>query len=346
MARRVGPRRRSVNGAYIVAGVFAAVLVIGALYRLDLVGGGGSGGPVETNDVNVAEVSIPAMGEVNVAQVGPAVAVEPNIGGGERRGEPNVPADAGAAALIAEAMTLINAGGERIIQARDKLNDALRMNLSPRQRAVVKAQLRRLSEQWLFSKTFFAGDRLCGSYLVQPGDLLSTIGKRFKVPYELLMEINKISRPEALRAGVRIKVVNGPFHLKVYRSSFTMDVYLRDTYVTSFPVGLGEPGRQTPVGLWRIKAGGKIPQPVYTDPDTGEVIHPEDPEYPLGSRWMELEGMDENTRDKKGFGIHGTKEPESIGRASSRGCIRLHNGDAIRVYNLVVPVDSTVEVIE
>jgi len=326
MARRVGPRRRSVNGAYIVAGVFAAVLVIGALYRLDLVGGGGSGGPVETNDVNVAEVSIPAMGEVNVAEVGPAVAVEPNIGGGERRGEPNVPADAGAAALIAEAMTLINAGGERIIQARDKLNDALRMNLSPRQRAVVKAQLRRLSEQWLFSKTFFAGDRLCGSYLVQPGDLLSTIGKRFKVPYELLMEINKISRPEALRAGARIKVVNGPFHLKVYRSSFTMDVYLRDTYVTSFPVGLGEPGRP--------------------DPDTGEVIHPEDPEYPLGSRWMELEGMDENTRDKKGFGIHGTKEPESIGRASSRGCIRLHNGDAIRVYNLVVPVDSTVEVIE
>jgi len=72
------------------------------------------------------------------------------------------------------------------------------------------------------------------------------------------MEINKIRRPESLRAGERIKVVNGPFHVKVYRSTFTMDVYLQGTYVRSYPVGLGAPGRQTPFGLWHIKAGGKF----------------------------------------------------------------------------------------
>jgi len=56
--------------------------------------------------------------------------------------------------------------------------------------------------------------------------------------------------------------------------------------------------------------------------------------------------MDEGTRDEKGFGIHGTKEPESIGRASSRGCIRLHNGDAIKIYDMLVPVHSSVRVEE
>jgi lipoprotein-anchoring transpeptidase ErfK/SrfK len=125
-----------------------------------------------------------------------------------------------------------------------------------------------------------------------------------------------------------------------------MDIFLQDTFVRSFPVGLGQPGRQTPVGLWHVKAGGKIPNALYTDPDTGKVIHPEDPDYPLGSRWIELEGLDENTKDKTGFGIHGTKDPQSIGRASSRGCIRLHNGDVMKVYNMLVPVNSLVKIME
>jgi len=51
---------------------------------------------------------------------------------------------------------------------------------------------------------------------------------------------------------------------------------------------------------------------------------------------MRLQGLDEHLKDLSGFGIHGTKRPESVGKASSRGCVRLHNGNVIEVYNMLV----------
>src|SRR4030042_4782092 len=116
------------------------------------------------------------------------------------------------------------------------------MPMSPQQRSSVKDQLSVLSDQWLFSRNVLTDDPLCESYQVRSGDLLTAIGDKNKVPYEILMTINRISRPESLQAGVPIKIVKGPFHAKVYRSTFTMDLYLQNTFVRSFRVVLGKPG--------------------------------------------------------------------------------------------------------
>lgn len=344
MARHRGSRNQNLNIIYIVAVVVAAVVVGGLIYGFwpfgtnggssqpdSNDGGLGAVGPLESGDTTPTPPKVEIKSDANSLMTGPAAGVTANPKGDE---------------LIAQADALLAGTPSRIIEARDKFNEALTMPMSPQQESLVKSQLSKLADQWLFSKTFYAQDKLCSSYEVQSGDLLSKIGDTHNVPYELLLEINGLKRPESLRAGERIKVVNGPFHAKVHRSTFTMDIYLQSTYVKSFPVGLGEQGRQTPIGLWHIKAGGKIPKPIYTDPDTQEVIHPEDPNYPLGSRWMALEGLDENTKKETSFGIHGTKDPASIGRDSSRGCIRLHNGDVIKVYNMLVPVKSLVKVLE
>jgi LysM repeat protein len=248
--------------------------------------------------------------------------------------------------LITEAMSYIEAEPARIIDARDRLNETLPLPMSEHQRAFVKEQLSELADKWLFSRTIYPQDRLTGSYKVKPGELLSTIGKQFKVPYEILMEINKIDRPEALQAGEMIKVINGPFHARVYRSTFTMDLYLQDTFVRSFPVGLGKPGMETPTGLWAVKEGGKLIAPKWTDPISGKTYEPGDLDYPLGSRWIGLEGLKGDAVGRTGFAIHGTKDPNEIGIAGSQGCIRLHNGNAILVYNLLVPGDSRVEIVE
>jgi LysM repeat protein len=220
--------------------------------------------------------------------------------------------------------------------------------MSEQQRAFVKERLSELAEKWLFSRTIFPQDRLCGSYKVKPGELLSTIGKQFKVPYEILMEINKIDRPEALQTGETIKVINGPFHVRVYRSTFTMDLYLQNTFVRSFPVGLGKPGMETPTGLWAVKVGkgGKMIKPSWKDPISGKTYEAEDEDYPLGSRWIGLEGIKGEAVGRTGFAIHGTKDPNQIGIAGSQGCIRLHNGNAILVYNLLEPGESRVEIVE
>ena len=253
-------------------------------------------------------------------------------------------ADAKVAAVVAEAMAMLNSHPRQVISARNKLNEALSMPMPPNQRLAVKEEMAKLSKEWLFGPAVFAGDALCDNYTVQPGDLLQVIGRRNKVPYEVLMQINNIPRPQSLQAGKAIKIVKGPFHANVCRSTFTMDLYLQDVYVRSFKVGLGRAGYETPTGLWRVQEGGKLIAPTWTDPDSGRVYKATDPDYPLGSRWIALDGIDGNAKGRTGFAIHGTKEPEQIGTAGSRGCIRMFNGDAILVYNLLFPLYSKVEV--
>ena len=255
------------------------------------------------------------------------------------------PGASGVSAQIAQAMELLNQPTPKVIEARDRLNELLPM-AQGQELVFIKGQLASLADKWLFSKLVYPEDKLCAGYKVKSGDMLSTVGKQHNVPYEILMQINNITKPEALQAGVAIKVINGPFHARVYRSTFTMDLYLQNTYVKSFPVGLGKAGMETPIGQWRAKEGGKLVQPIWTDPVSGKTYHPEDPDYPLGSRWVALEGLEGAAVGKTGFAIHGTKDPEQIGTPGSQGCIRLHNGDAILVYNLMMPGQSLVDVVD
>ena len=341
---RQGDRTRS--GIYIVSALLIIVLAIAYIY------GGypfGQSGTVATS----TDTGKPVESKAILPAVKPSVkpAAEPVV---EPKTRPNLLKFARptakdnpqAAAVIAEAMSYVEAKPARIIEARDKLNEALPQPMSEQQRAFVKKQLSELADRWLFSRTIFPEDKLCGSYKVKPGDVLAGIGKQFKVPYEILMEINKMSRPEALQAGDTLKVINGPFHVRVYRSTFMMDLYLQNTFVRSFPVGLGKPGMETPTGVWVVKGGGKMIAPRWTDPISGKTYESEAPDYPLGSRWIGLEGLKGDAVGRAGFAIHGTKDPKGVGIASSQGCIRLRDGDAIFVYNLLVPGDSQVEVVE
>jgi LysM repeat protein len=299
--------------------------------------------PDANMDVNVAQVNettalLPLTRvepEPNLTEVAPRAPLGPTV-------EPNPDA----VELITEATALLSGESSRIIEARDRLNEVLRMPMSPQQRAFVKDQLSELADKWLFSRIVLPGDELCGSYLVEPGDALAIIGERHKVPYEILMQINNISLPEALQAGERIKVINGPFHATVYRSAFTMDVYLQNTFVRSVSVGLGKPGMETPTGLWRVKRGGKLIKPIWTNPVDGRTYYPEDPDYPLGSRWIGLEGLSGAAKGRTGFAIHGTTKPEQIGTVGSQGCIRAQDGDAILLYNMLFPTSSQVEVVD
>ena len=268
--------------------------------------------------------------------------------------------DSKVVSLIAEALKDRNSGA--IVAAREKLNEALKMDLSSQGLASVKARLSELTTNidhrayrnsrfgnngWLFSNIHYDNDNLTGNYIVKPGDNLEAIGRKYKVPYEILMTINGIKDARNLRAGDKIKVINGPFHAIVNSSEFTLDLYLgNNTFVKTYGIGLGAAGQETPTGRWKVKPGGKLVKPTWTDQLTLKTYDADDPEYPLGSRWIGLEGLDGNAKGRTGFALHGTKDPDSIGVRSSRGCIRLHNGDVIEVYNLMMPGYSEVLVIE
>jgi LysM repeat protein len=337
------------NRVYTILALLIVTLVIVLIFSPGLFGPGDNEKQITESEPGpfATEVNTPTLpfmtAETEQETTLPDVAAEPIA---EMPVAPVVEPNSDVGRLIAEATELLNERPIRVLEARDKFNEALRMRINTQQRAFVKNQLSQLADKWLFNRTVLPGDELCENYRVEPGEQLRIIGEQHKVSYEILMQINNIKRAENLQAGQTIKVINGPFHTKVYRPTFTMDLYLQNTFVQSFPVGLGKPGMETPTGLWRVKPGGKLEKPIWTDPITGKTYHPEDPDYPLGSRWIALEGLTGAAKNRDGFAIHGTHQPEQLGTAGSQGCIRMDNGEAILVYNLLVPVFSTVEVVD
>jgi hypothetical protein len=248
--------------------------------------------------------------------------------------------------VVQAAMATFKENPNSLVEVRTELNDLLREEMSEQQRNRVRQVLGGLAEKWLMTRYVYAGDDLCETYEVQPGDRLQRIGYEYKVPYEILMRINHITSAPELKAGAKIKVVKGPFHARVSRTTFTMDLYLQKTFVKSYRVGLGMRGSETPTGAWLVKPGDKMIRPQWTDKLTGRVYHGDDPDYPLGSRWIGLQGIEGAAVGRTGFAIHGTKDPETIGTQSSQGCIRLHNQHVEEVYAVLLDGVSRVLVFD
>lgn len=96
--------------------------------------------------------------------------------------------------------------------------------------------------------------------------------------------------------------------------------------VKVYPAAVGAPSTPSPAGQFKIIH--RIPRPTYYAP--GKVI-PAGKVNPLGTRWMGL--------SLKGFGIHGTNAPRSIGKNRSHGCIRLRNRDAEDLFERIAVGD-------
>ncbi|WP_193211620.1 L,D-transpeptidase [Luteolibacter marinus] len=111
--------------------------------------------------------------------------------------------------------------------------------------------------------------------------------------------------------------------------------------VASFPITPGKP-QFIHHGVWKLNNSVELPVWRYDQSllDTGKRSNdalniPPGPNSPVGIIW--------NGLSKSGIGLHGTSDPETIGRARSAGCIRLANWDAIRIPTLIRP-GATVEV--
>lgn len=254
------------------------------------------------------------------------------------------PADAVSGSAALESARKLHASG-KLLEARTQLNEFLKTRPVEADAADARALLERIADETIFSRRTVKDDPLVEAYAVQPGDGLERIGRKYDVPYELLMTINGITRPNSLRADQTIKVLKGPFHARISKSQFRMDVYLGDVFVRSYPVGLGtESG--TPEGKWQVK--NRLLNPTYYPPATapGEkrIIEPDDPNNPLGEHWLGLEGIEGEAVGRTGFGVHGTIDPNSIGKAESLGCVRMHNEHVAVVYQMLAPGKSTVTI--
>jgi len=261
--------------------------------------------------------------------------------------------------LLKKGLDLLAKG--RLVEARSALADALNSGvLSPSQAQTARASLAKLAEKMLFSPRVFPGDPCAFWYTFKPGQVLVRVERDLKlhVPAQLILRINGLSSGQQIRAGQRLKMVRGPFHAVVDKGRFVMDVYLQEPgtgrriFVRRYRVGTGKDG-STPVGRWRVSLGGKMDKAPWTPPPSSDLPQRKilwgQPGYPLGAKgyWIGLEGIEGNPHTREeGYGIHGTNDETSIGRAVSMGCIRLSDGDIEEVFSMLYEHWSTVTVVK
>jgi lipoprotein-anchoring transpeptidase ErfK/SrfK len=102
----------------------------------------------------------------------------------------------------------------------------------------------------------------------------------------------------------------------------TLVLFEGDQILKIYQVAVGKPSTPSPEGEFQII--NRVPNPTWYGPD-GPVAPGKD--NPLGTRWMGL--------SFKGYGIHGTNAPGSIGKAASHGCIRMRQHDLEELFELV-----------
>lgn len=189
------------------------------------------------------------------------------------------------------------------------------------------------------------GDWSAVEATVGRGDTLIAIRRRvldehpeLKLSTGLIARSNGMDFDEYLREGQVLRIPTEPVRVLVDVGARWMLFWIGDEVVESFQVGVGRPGHETITGLFQ--AGTKTPEPPWW-PAGREPVAYGDPDNPLGTRWIGWRVPGE--LDDTSYGFHGTWEPETIGTASSDGCVRLRN-ERVELLFEILPVGAEVVV--
>lgn len=187
--------------------------------------------------------------------------------------------------------------------------------------------------------------------------LTEFLTERYHCDPVFLAKINKGLNLEKLKPGDEVRVPNvEPFKIEelpptgnlpdqpehkarvitIHRAEKMLDLHDGEKLIASVPItpGGGGGSTQTPAGKWKILGIAAMPTFRW---DAGVLNHgvrtdnffnlPPGPNNPVGVLWIGL--------NKPGIGIHGTNQPQTIGRAQSHGCMRVANWDVIRLSKLI-----------
>ena len=200
-------------------------------------------------------------------------------------------------------------------------------DLAPAERQELRLRLRQLAQDLLFTRHVDGVDR---AYVPKRGDSLSVLCQKVfpewgtRASAGFLVDVNHLGAATNLRANEPIRVPLGEPEIVIVKHEFRLYFLFGGGFVRDFPVGLGREG-STPEGTFVIQE--KIKNPDW-NPRAGVIIPYGDPRNILGTRWMAFK----ETADYRGFGIHGTTDPASIGKEASSGCVRMSKADVEQLF--------------
>ena len=160
-------------------------------------------------------------------------------------------------------------------------------------------------------------------HTVQQGETLSQIARDFRTPLSKIISANPSINPNILYIGQSITIPGFPdpntlpYQIEVSINNRRLRLLRDGILQKEYPIAVGRIVYNTPVGDFII---------INKAPNPGG---------PFGTMWMSL--------SKEHYGIHGTNDPSSIGRAVSRGCIRMNNKDVEELAR-IIPIGTPVSI--
>jgi len=170
-------------------------------------------------------------------------------------------------------------------------------------------------------------------YEIKSGDTLVEIARRYRTTVEALQRGNRLNPDSAkIFPGMILHIYRGDWRIVVDKEHFKLLLYDKDRIFKVYDVAVGRQDR-TPAGTFKIV--NRLREPAWTPP--GRIIPYGHPENVLGTRWMGIAATGETDSALKGYGIHGTWEPQTVGTQASEGCIRMRNEDVEELFDIVPP---------
>ncbi|MBV7506897.1 L,D-transpeptidase family protein [Bacillus sp. sid0103] len=150
-------------------------------------------------------------------------------------------------------------------------------------------------------------------HTVKPGETLGSISANYRVSLQRLYAANP--GVGHLQVGQKIQIPGLPepstipYSILISVGKRSLTLYNNGRLVKIFPIAVGKMLTNTPAGEFVI------------------VNRQYNPGGPFGVLWLSL--------SKHGYGIHGTNNPSSIGKAVSHGCVRMYNRDVLQLAEMV-----------
>lgn len=158
---------------------------------------------------------------------------------------------------------------------------------------------------------------------VKSGETLGQISRDYRTPLSAIIRANPSINPNVIYPGQSI-VIPGfpnintiPYRIDVSIHNRTLRLLKNGVLQKQYPIAVGRILQGTPTGSFII---------INKAPNPGG---------PFGTMWMSL--------SKEHYGIHGTNDPSSIGKAVSKGCIRMYNKDVEQLAR-TIPIGTPVSI--
>jgi LysM repeat protein len=250
--------------------------------------------------------------------------------------KPPVAPTGNVAMMMDEAAQLVKS--ERLVEARDKYLEALDSAADPSVRDQIEKKLAKVNITLVLSPRPMPEKQ---KYLVKRGDSLDRIARRYGTTVQLLQKSNMLRNPNRINIGDSLLVFTGKFSLFSSKTRHDLVVKMNGKFFKRYKVGTGRFGK-TPEGTFVIRE--KIKEPPWWRPDGTVVPYGNKKENILGTRWFSLKATGD-TEDVRGYGIHGTWSPESVGTDSSAGCLRMKNNEVEELF-IYIPVGTPVTIVK